>query len=40
MIKQTRLQIENRIALLSARPTDNTKIITKLRRQLRKLDKE
>ena len=34
-----RLRLENRIAILQARSKDNGKIIKKLQRQLRKLDK-
>ena len=36
---RTELAIKNRIALLSSRSADNSKIIAKLTRQLNKLDK-
>ena len=39
MMKKTKEQIENRIALLSERQKDNGNIIKKLKRQLRKFDK-
>ena len=35
-----KLAIENRISLLENRPKDNTRIIKKLQRQLRNLEKK
>ena len=34
-----KLKLENRIALLESRPKENAKIIAKLQRKLRNLDK-
>ena len=38
MFQRTKLQIENRIALLSARTKDNGRIIQKLKREQRKFE--
>lgn len=37
MIKKTELDIENRISLLESRIKDNSRIVQKLKRQLRKI---